>query len=205
MAGWHGRGEGDSGAGSFAEPCGETGMNKSLRASLMAISMAMLMSVSLTGCGYHLVGHGDDEGGAIPADVQLLALVSNAEPGLLVQLRQRLQSDRYAIVEVNGLEANKPANEAHFAILQVNIAALSFTPSTYDAGGIATQYRMIFSGSLLLEKQGQTIWRSGLIQRQGDVFVSSEPTGIEASRERLLADLSKQWLSDAVGRIRSGF
>ncbi len=167
--------------------------------------MAVLLALLLNGCGYHLVGHGDGVGGAIPNDVQMLSLAGNAKPELLAQLRQRLQSDRYAIVDANGEEANKPENAASFVMLQVNMQPLIFTPSTFDASGIATQYRMIISGSLLLERQGETIWRSGLIQRQGDVFVSAEPTAIEASRERLLKDLSRQWLSDAVGRIRSGF
>lgn len=167
--------------------------------------LAMLLLCLLSSCGYHLVGHGDGAGSAVPADVTLLGLAGNAKPGLLNSVRLRLQSDHYAIVDGNGVEANKTENEDNFAMLYINIAPLVFTPSTYDAAGLATQYRMVFSGSLLIERQGKTIWQSGLIQRQGDVFVSAEPTSIEASRVRLLRDLRKQWLSDAVGRIRSGF
>jgi len=167
--------------------------------------LAMLLLCLLSSCGYHLVGHGDGAGSAVPADVTLLGLAGNAKPALLSSLRQRLRSDHYAIVDGNGVEANKTENEDNFAMLYISIAPLVFTPSTYDAAGLATQYRMVFSGSLLIERQGETIWQSGLIQRQGDVFVSAEPTSIEASRERLLRDLRKQWLSDAIGRIRSGF
>jgi len=176
-------------------------MKRSLSRGLMAV----LLALALHGCGYHLVGHGDSSSGAIPADVKLLSLAGNAQPAILLALRQRLHSDRYAIVDSNGIEANKTANEATFAMLHINTAPLQFTPSTFDAAGLATQYRMIISGSLLLERQGETIWQSGTIQRQGDVFVSAEPTSIDASRKRLLRDLRKQWVSDAVGRIRSGF
>jgi len=160
----------------------------------------MALLLALASCGYHLVGHGDSAGGAIPADVKAISLVGNADAKLLSQLRQRLQSDRYAIIDAKDIH-----DLAAHAMLHINITPLSFTPSTYDASGIATQYRMVFSGSFMLVREGKTIWQSGAISRQGDVFVTGGPTSIEASRERLLKDLHKQWLSDAVGRIRSGF
>jgi len=162
--------------------------------------MALLLALSLGSCGYHLVGHGDGTGGAIPADVKAISLVGNADAALLSQLRQHLQSDRYAIIDAKDID-----NLATHAMLHINISPLRFTPSTYDASGIATQYRMIYTGSLMLVKEGKTIWQSGAISSQGDVYVAGGPTSIEASRERLLQDLHKQWLSDAVGRIRSGF
>jgi len=162
--------------------------------------IALLLTLSLGSCGYHLVGHGDGSGGAIPADVTVISLVGNAESKLLSQLRQRLQSDRYAIIDASDID-----DQTEHAMLHINIAALSFTPSAYGATGIATQYRMVFTGSLMLVKEGETIWQSGAISRQGDVFVAGGPTSIEASRERLLEDLHKQWLADAVGRIRAGF
>ena len=162
--------------------------------------MALLLTLSLNSCGYHLVGHGDDADGAIPADVKAISLIGNADAQLISQLRQRLQSDRYAIIDANDIN-----DKAAHAMLHINLSALSFTPSAYDAAGIATQYRMVFTGSLMLVREGKTIWQSGAISRLGDVFVAGGPTSIEASRERLLKDLHKQWLADAVGRIRSGF
>jgi len=161
----------------------------------------ILAVLALSACGYHLVGHGDD-GGAIPADVQAISLVAvgNADAQLLTQLHQRLQSDRYVIVNVDTVD-----EQTQHAMLHIKVAPQTFTISAVDASGIATQYRMVFSGSVLLERQGKTIWQSGQVQRQGDVFVTGSPTSIEASRERLLRDLQKQWLLDVVGRIRSGF
>ncbi|MBL4774611.1 MAG: adenosylmethionine-8-amino-7-oxononanoate aminotransferase [Mariprofundus sp.] len=167
---------------------------------ILALWLGFILTLSLNSCGYHLVGHGDGSHGVIPDEVQAISLVGNADTQLLAQLHRRLQSDHYAIVDADTVDAATP-----HAMLHINIAALRFIPSAFDASGLATQYRMFFTGSLLLEQQGKTIWQSGQLQRQGDVFVTGSPASIEAARERLLADLQKQWLSDAVGRMRSGF
>jgi len=169
-----------------------------LKRSFMVAVVALF---SLVGCGYHLVGHGDNSGGAIPADVTALSLVGNADTTLMLALQQRLQADRYAIVAQDSVIEDL----SHYAMLHVNLSPLVFTPSAFDAAGIATQYRMIFAGTLVLDQQGKNIWQSGVISRQADVFVTGSPTSIEAGRERVLKDLQKQWLSDAVGRVRSGF
>jgi len=167
--------------------------------------LAMSATLALVGCGYHLVGHGDGHGdnigGAIPADITTLSLVGNADATLMAQLQQRLHSERFSIVD----KASVIEDKAHYAMLHINIAALVFTPSVFDAAGLATQYHMVFSGALRLDRQGEVIWQSGIMQRQDDVFVTGDPTNIEAGRERVLTDLKRQWLSDAVGRIRSGF
>jgi len=172
-----------------------------MRRSRYFSSMAMVLSglLILNGCGYHLVGHGD-EVGVIPADITTISIVGNAESTTLASFRQHLHSDAYAILEDDNVEDTE-----HHAVIHVNIPPPSFTPSAYSSGGVATQYRMVLAGSVTITRQGETIWQSGNIQRQGDVFVTGGPTSIEASRERLLKDLSKQWLNDAVSRMRSGF
>ncbi len=164
-------------------------------------SMAVLLAglLMLNSCGYHLVGHGN-EVGVIPADVRTISVVGNAEKGLLVRFRQHLRSDSYAIVNDGDV-----ADPEHHAMVHVSVSVPSFTPSAFSSAGVATQYRMIFKGSVDVTRQGETIWQSGNIQRRGDVFVTGGPTSIEASRERLSKDLSKQWLNDAVSRLRSGF
>lgn len=161
----------------------------------------MTAALLLSACGYHLVGHSDSEG-AIAADVKTVSLMLRGEIDrqFISNLKQRLSSDKYALIE-----AKDVVDQQSHASLNVTIAPLRFTPSTYDAAGVATQYHMIFSGSLTLERDGKRSWQSGLIQTQGDVYVAGGPTSIEASRERLLKDLRKQWLQDALGRLRSGF
>jgi len=165
-------------------------------ARVFAVMVALLL---LSSCGYHLVGHGGGAG-AIPADVHTVTITGNAEAQLLSMLRQRLTSERYQLID-----SAPGADTAHHALLHVRIDPLAFVPSAYDLSGVATQYRMIFTGSLMLEQDGKTLWQSGPIQRQGDVYVSGGPASIDASRTRLLSDLQKQWVSDAVGRVHSGF
>ncbi|MDQ6996154.1 MAG: adenosylmethionine-8-amino-7-oxononanoate aminotransferase [Mariprofundus sp.] len=156
--------------------------------------------LALNACAYHLVGHGGGDSGAIPADVQTLSISGNAEATLLSRLRQRLHSEQYVIVE-----PGSTTDPLHHASVRINMTRLVFTPSTFDINGVATQYRMILGGSILIEHNNKTVWQSGLIQRQGDVFVTGGPASIESSKKRLQKDLRKQWISDAVGRMRSGF
>lgn len=167
-----------------------------VRMRLLAVAAGMLM---LASCGYHLVGHGGGTG-AIPADVHTLTLSGNGDATVMSALRQRLLSDQYQLVEDMAV-----ADQAHHALLHVHIAPLVFVPSAYDATGIATQFHMSFNGSLMIEQDGKTVWQTGAISRDGDLFVAGGPASIDASRLRLLRDLQKQWVSDAIGRIRSGF
>jgi outer membrane lipopolysaccharide assembly protein LptE/RlpB len=154
----------------------------------------------LTSCGYHLVSQSNGVG-AVPADVRTLSIVGNGEAQqMLVPFRQRLSSERYSVIKYDSI-----TDEEHHATVRLHVSPVSFTPSAYDAAGIAIQYSMVFSGSLQVERMDKVIWQSGTIQRLGDVFVAGDPTSIEASRERLLRDLRKQWLQDAMGRLRSGF
>jgi outer membrane lipopolysaccharide assembly protein LptE/RlpB len=190
MAGRHADCESDSGAGQTVKYCGE--------ASMMRILLPVLMLLS--SCGYHLVGHGDGAD-VIPADVRTLSIVGSGESQqLLVPLRQRLSSESFSLIE-----HGDSTDEEHHATLRLHIVPVAFNPSAYDAAGVATQYNMVISGSLQVDRKGEIIWQSGPIQRQGDVYVAGDPTSIEASRERLLRDLRKQWLQDAIGRLRSGF
>jgi len=164
----------------------------------MRLLLPLLML--LTACGYHLVGQGGDAG-AIPADVHTLSIAGSGEvQQMLAPLRQRLRSDRYSLVDHGNI-----IDEEHHATIRLHVAPVVFNPSAYDAAGIATQYRMVFSGSLQVVRTDKIIWQSGTVQRLGDVYVTGDPTSIEASRERLLRDLRKQWLQDVMGRLRSGF
>jgi len=160
-----------------------------------------LVAMMLASCGYHLVGHGDGAG-VIPADVQSLNIISHDEGNLLLPaLREQLATDTLTVTG-NAKTVHESAHHARL-ILQVN--PISFTPSAYDASGIAIQYRMVYSGSLILEREGTAIWQSGAFSAQGEVYVTGDPTSIEASRQQLLTGLRKQWLRTAVGRLRSGF
>lgn len=175
-------------------------MIKGFTSRLRFIAVVQSLLFSLSACGYHLVGHGDGEG-AIASDVKTVSIiVAGDSRKMLPLIRQKLAGASFKLV---GQE--KVADLNSHANLHVRISPLVFVPSAYDLTGIATQYRMVYSGSLSVQRQGKTDWQSGVIQQQGDVYVTGGPASIQASRERLRRDLRKQWLADALGRLRSGF
>lgn len=154
---------------------------------------AMLMLLPAA-CGYHLVGHGEGTG-AIPADVHAITLaVSDESRPYLPLLRDRLQRAGYDL---------EPARSD--AILRVMHEPESFVPSAYDRSGVATQYHMAVTGSLILERNGRAIWQSGNITVQDDIYVTAGPASIEASRQRLAGDLRREWVRQAWSRLQSGF
>ncbi|OIO70788.1 MAG: adenosylmethionine-8-amino-7-oxononanoate aminotransferase [Zetaproteobacteria bacterium CG1_02_53_45] len=166
---------------------------------LLLTGVALLL-LSLSGCAYHMVGHGNGSG-AIPADVKTLTVAVNGDSQKVLSLfRKRLASEAYTLSD-----AADVVDEKTHAVLRVNIAPLTFVPAAYDVNGMATQYRMIYGGSLSVQRSGQNIWQSGNISQRGDVYASGGPASNEASKERLLRDLRQQWVTDALGRLRSGF
>jgi len=160
-----------------------------------------IVAMLLASCGYHLVGHGDGPG-VIPADVRSLNIIGHDEGEMLLPtLRNQLATDTLSVTT----NAKMVSGNAHHARLILQLNPVSFAASAYGVSGIAIQYRMVYSGSLTLERDGATIWQSGLLSEQGEVYVTGDPTSIEASRQQLLAGLRKQWLRTAVSRLRSGF
>jgi len=166
----------------------------------LLLTALMMTLLSLNACSYHLVGHGEGSG-AIPADVKTVTIAVNGDSHKVLSIfRQRLASEAFTLVDT----ADVAETEVH-AFLRVNILPVAFVPSAYDVNGVASQYRMTYSGSLFVQRSGRNIWQSGTISQQGEVYEAGGPASIEASRERLLRDLRKQWVSDALGRLRSGF
>jgi len=209
MAGWYAGGEGDIGARPVAEYRGPACVTGAMTVSLLCSGLRrkglflliLLPALLLSACGYHLVGHGEGRG-AIPENVHSLSIVAEGEGNqLLTGLRERLSSAELT-VDLNLKNLTEAPNHAR---LIVQVAPASFSPSAFDAAGIASQYRMVYRGALTLDHNGKTIWQSGNLVEQGEVYVTGDPTSIEASREQLLRGLRKQWLQTAVSRLRSGF
>jgi outer membrane lipopolysaccharide assembly protein LptE/RlpB len=169
---------------------------------MMQRSLALIVALLLTSCGYHLVGHGDGSG-AIPEDVTTVSIKMTGETaqqmGALLK-RQMAGSDHYKVVP----SADVPDELTH-AEMRIEQASEIFVPSAYDQSGLATQYRMTIQANVRLFRQDEKLWESGIISKSGDVFVSGGPTGIESSRKRIREDLQKEWVYAAWGRINSGF
>ena len=167
---------------------------------LLTTLTVALLTLSLSACGYNLVGHGGGSG-AIPADVKTVSLAVYGDNQKVLSLfRQGLVSDSFTLIESADVEDSK----SH-VVVRINLAQLLFVPSAYDIAGVATQYRMTYAGVVSVQRAEKQLWQSGRVQRTGSVYVTGGPASIEASRERLLRDLRKQWVSDALGRLRSGF
>jgi outer membrane lipopolysaccharide assembly protein LptE/RlpB len=165
--------------------------------------LLLLLPLLLAGCGYHLAGSGEGSG-AVPADVQTLSLqMQGADPaGLLPELKRSIGKahTNYRLVGNDAVVAS----DTHARLFLQGVAE-AFTPSAYDATGIAVQYRLTISATLQLYRHGEQIWNSGPIHVSGDVYVSGGPVSIEASRQQLRRDLRGEWVRIAMSRLRSGF
>lgn len=164
--------------------------------------LTVVMALLLTSCGYYLVGHGDGSG-VIPEDVITVSIETSGamaqQMGVLLQ-RQMSASDHYKVVA-----SDEVIDEQTHAVMRIEQASETFSPSAYDQSGLAIQYRMTIRANVRLFRQGEKLWESGVINKSDDVFVSGGPTGIESSRKRSREDLQKKWLHAVWGRINSGF
>ncbi|MDX8402944.1 MAG: adenosylmethionine-8-amino-7-oxononanoate aminotransferase [Mariprofundaceae bacterium] len=166
------------------------------------VAVSVMFAMVLSSCGYHLVGHGDDAG-AIPEDVTAVSVQATGKTAntFLSGLKHQFErSDRFKVID-----AESVIDETSHAVIRIEQASEFFVPSTYDQSGIATQYRMTIRGNIRLYRADRLIWESGLISKSGDVFVTGGPTGLEASRKRILDDLRSEWIFAAWSRIGSGF
>lgn len=161
-----------------------------------------MVAMALSSCGYHLVGHGDGAG-AVPADVATVSVqaVGKAAKPLLSGLKHQLDAnDHYKLID-----SERVIDEESHAVIRIEQASESFVPSAYDSSGIAIQYRMTVRGNVSLYRAGKMIWKSGVVSKSGDVFVTGGPTGVEASRKRIQKELRNEWILDVASRIGSGF
>ena len=167
----------------------------------LALLAALLATALANGCGYHLAGHGGGRdggrGGAVPADVRTVA-VSAPDASLARAFRQ------WAREHASGWTM---ADDAASADAELRISAVSeqFTPTAFDANGVAVTYRLSRAAELSLWRNGKRLWRSGPVTVSGDVYAVGGPASIDASRARVRRDLEREWLREAWQRLISGF
>ncbi|MES0371845.1 MAG: adenosylmethionine-8-amino-7-oxononanoate aminotransferase [Mariprofundaceae bacterium] len=169
---------------------------------MMFRSLFVAAILTLSSCGYHLVGHGDGTG-AVPADVTTVSVqaVGEAAKPFLFDLKHQLEgNDHYKLID-----AESVSDEKSHAVIRIEQASESFVPSAYDSSGIAIQYRMTIQGIVRLYRAGSLIWESGVISKSGDVYVTGGPTDVEASRKRIQEELRSEWTVAVSSRISSGF
>ncbi len=166
----------------------------------MILRLSLLISLLLSACGYHLVGQGKST--VIPEGVSSATLVasSGSEAGALFPELIFLWQRNQALPQ---LTADQTA-ENHVT-LRIEQAGTEFIPIAYDANGLASHYRLQISGRLNMYQHSGLIWQSGVISVHANVFGDSNPSVIEAERERLTEQLRQRWAKEALNRLLSGF
>ncbi len=165
----------------------------------MILRILLVVSLLLPSCGYHLVGQG--KATVIPEGVSSASLQASSEPEAK-QLLPELIFLWKAKASLPRLE--EQATEPHVT-LRIEQAETVLTPTAFDASGLAIQYRLQVSALLNMYQQNKLIWQSGILTVYADVFGGTNPTVIEAERERLTEKLRQQWAKEALARLQSGF
>ena len=157
------------------------------------------VSLLLSACGYHLVGHGDS--GVIPADADqvMIVLVGRDDALLQPSFKQALkQSEGLPIVSAE--QATADVVEVHLENISEQLVATAF-----DTSGIANQYRLSLSAAVRVLQSGKEIWASGNMTVSADVFATGGSAEIEAQKVSVAKSLREEWVRKAVARLRSGF
>jgi len=146
----------------------------------------------LAGCGYRFVGEaGNGRPVALPAGEDALAL--EAEGDLSAFFRLRLNA---AGVQVRSDAA---------VVLRVEGPRFSFAAASFDASGAPLQYRLRATGRLVLEREGEVIWQSGVIAVEDWIAARSDPGVLEAARRDHERLLRQRWLNQAWARFAAGW
>jgi len=163
---------------------------------------AVFCMLSLSACGYHLVGQGGE--GVIPEDATQVIVSASGNAGqLLSAFRQKIaQSSDVPVVNAKDARNDATGNSVE---IRLEHSSESMNASAFDAAGIANQYRVTISASLYVSQSGKELWRSGNISVSGDVFATGGVVAIEAQKQRVAKDLRAEWVQKALGRLRSGF
>jgi outer membrane lipopolysaccharide assembly protein LptE/RlpB len=167
----------------------------------------LLLAASLSGCGYHLAGHGGKIS-AMPAGTQAIVVhASGADASVLAQsLMTLMQSGSDYTV----LRAGDPKARGVSAVeLDIENVSSQFVPSAYDSNGYAIQYRLSLSGSMRLMQGDTVLWNGGTITASTDVYVqgSGGAGSLQASlsQDRAKREMRQQWARQAWDALQSGF
>jgi len=128
-----------------------------------------------------------------------LQLIASDDHALLASATSAFL-ERTGLLLVHADEANDTTLTVYLEHGQENLQATSF-----DASGVANQYRLTISGNIRVLYQGEERWKSGQVSVQGDVFATGSVVAIEAERESLAKSLRKSWIQTVIQKMYSGF
>ena len=174
-----------------------------MSAHMGRLCAALVLAVVLSGCGYHLAGHGDAHGAIPPGTQTVVVRAAGLDANRLAQAlmaRMRVGSD-YTLQRADAPHATG----AGTVELRIENTSVRFVPAAYDRTGIAIQYRLTLSASVSLYRDQTALWQSGPMTAAGDVYVTGGPASVEASRDRVAQEMRRQWARQAWERLQSGF
>ncbi len=164
--------------------------------------LVALLALCLNACAYHLVGQGD--GGVpdvIPQGATHFRIVQSrqADEALQRMLSAFLQ-DKVALMVADTVQ-----DDAHVLVVHIEQEKETWAATSFDANGVANQYRLSFLAQVSLMYQGKEQWRSSLPAISGDVFAAGGAVSIEVQRASLKTSLRQQWLRRLKQQMQSGF
>ncbi len=136
--------------------------------SFFRIFLPFLITSLVAGCGYRLSGTGK----SLPPNVKSVAVVPfenrTLEPEIGTAMAEATQRE---VLRRGTLKlANAPGADA---VLSGVIEEVELEPQAYDEEGLTTAYRARMRVSAKLERGGEVVWRSGDMEREEEVAITS--------------------------------
>ena len=167
----------------------------------------LMLAAALSGCGYHLAGHGGKITVMPEGTEAIVVHASGTDAAMLAQSLMTLMQtgSDYAVFKAN----DPKAKGVHAVGLDIDNATSRFVPSAYDSTGYAIQYRLSVSASVRLMQGDTVLWNGGKITVSTDVYVhgAGGAGSLQASlsQDRAKREMRKQWARQAWDALQSGF
>jgi outer membrane lipopolysaccharide assembly protein LptE/RlpB len=177
--------------------------SKALAPALAAITVLAALAVSLAGCGYGLVGRGNN----LPADIRSVYLkpLENKTPRTQAeQFLTRAIADELVTRQRFSVVASEAGADAE---LSGAVVAFGATPVTFDNSGRATEYEISITASILFKRVGkeQILWKNERYNFRESYPVEVSNTGYFDQENLALEKASKRFAQTMVSDLLEGF
>ena len=171
---------------------------------ILRLFFVLLVSVSLTGCGYTLVGTGAS---ALPPNVKTVWVPTFINDTTVVGVEQNLTDA--VLRELSARGRLKPSKDRTQADSDLNgrLTSLSVSPVRFDTNGIAVEYQVTVTAVLTLVDRTTDkpiFTEPSFVFRQPYVVPGSSKSYYDREREAILA-LAQPFAQSLVTTILEGF
>ncbi|HQQ79048.1 MAG TPA: LptE family protein [Thermoanaerobaculia bacterium] len=171
---------------------------------IFLFSLSLFLPVSLSGCGYALVGTGAS---AIPATVKTVWVPTFINDTTVVAAEQKLTDAVLRELSARGRLKPVPDRAQADAELNGRLTSLSLTPVRFDDAGLAVEYQLTITANLsLAEKSTEKILfkEPSFVFRQPYNVLGSSKSYYDREREAIEA-LARPFAQSLVTTILEGF